>query len=87
MGKGDRPRPIRDRERYNRNWERIFGEDEMADEINCPECGRVWERETEQAISIELFGFCIACGHIGMTQGMLDRIAEESTRQEYDNHD
>lgn len=30
MGKGDRPRPIRDRERYNRNWERIFGDGEGA---------------------------------------------------------
>lgn len=25
-GKGDRLRPIRDRERFNRNWDRIFGE-------------------------------------------------------------
>lgn len=26
MGKGDKPRPILDKDRYDENWTRIFGE-------------------------------------------------------------
>lgn len=31
MGKGDSPRPIEDKDRYARNWDRIFGNEEGAD--------------------------------------------------------
>lgn len=34
-GKGDRLRPIQDRERFNRNWDRIFG---GGDGTSVPSC-------------------------------------------------
>jgi hypothetical protein len=37
-GKGDKPRPIADREKYNENWDRIFKKDDYP--LMCGKCGK-----------------------------------------------
>lgn len=45
--------------------------------MKCPKCDREWDKETEQAICIDVFGTCIVCRYrdhtpIGMTSIQAD---------------
>lgn len=48
-------------------------------DLTC-ECGRSWSEGTEQAISVEVRGRCIACSYKEMTKEELEQIVERRKR-------
>lgn len=42
--------------------------------MKCPECEATWEKNSEQAVSVELFGVCLACNRFDVTQEELEKI-------------
>lgn len=53
--------------------------------MKCPQCGTVWNLNSEQAISVELFDACVSCRRFVMTRSELDKIltVQKERREKY----
>lgn len=49
----------------------------MKDKIRCETCKRLWQVDSEQAISIEMFDECIVCKFTPLGEGLNDGTKEQ----------
>jgi hypothetical protein len=49
----------------------------MKDGIGCKKCTRLWQVDSEQAISIEMFDECIVCKFTPRGEGLNDGTKEQ----------